>query len=108
MHRTLILGTHTYSLQILELPGTFHASLAEDGQILWVQMSHDLEELKVEIENRLPQLSDLKETGAAEEDVDVVLFVHRPERYAKNHGHEELRGLGEFIIAKQRCGPVGA
>jgi replicative DNA helicase len=60
-----------------------------------------------EIENRPPQLSDLKETGAAEEDADVVMFVHRPERYAKNHDRAELRGLAEFIIAKQRCGPVG-
>ena len=60
-----------------------------------------------EIENRQPQLSDLKETGAAEEDADVVMFVHRPERYAKNHGREDLRGYAEFIIAKQRCGPVG-
>lgn len=60
-----------------------------------------------EIENRVPQLSDLKETGTAEEDADVVMFVHRPERYAKNHGQEDLRGYAEFIIAKQRCGPTG-
>jgi replicative DNA helicase len=60
-----------------------------------------------EIENRVPQLSDLKETGTAEEDADVVLFVHRPERYAKNHGREDLRGHAEFIIAKQRNGPTG-
>lgn len=60
-----------------------------------------------EIENRQPQLSDLKETGTAEEDADEVMFVHRPERYAKNHGREDLRGNAEFIVAKQRCGPVG-
>lgn len=60
-----------------------------------------------EIENRPPQSSDLKETGAAEEDADVVMFVHRPERYAKNYDRAELRGLAEFITAKQRCGPVG-
>lgn len=60
-----------------------------------------------EIENRQPQLSDLKDTGTAEEDADVVMFVHRPERYAKNHGREDLRGRAEFIIAKQRNGPVG-
>jgi replicative DNA helicase len=60
-----------------------------------------------EIENRVPQLSDLKETGAAEEDADVVMFVHRPERYAKNHNREDLCGHAEFIIAKQRCGPTG-
>ena len=60
-----------------------------------------------EIENRQPQLSDLKETGTAEEDADEVVFVHRPERYAKNHSREDLRGYAEFIVAKQRCGPVG-
>jgi replicative DNA helicase len=38
-----------------------------------------------EIDNRQPQLSDLAETSAAEQDADVVMFVHRPERYAKNH-----------------------
>jgi replicative DNA helicase len=60
-----------------------------------------------EIANRKPQLSDLRETGAAEEDADVVMFVHRPERYAKNNNCADLRGYSEFIIAKQRCGPVG-
>jgi len=60
-----------------------------------------------EIENRRPQLSDLKETGSLEEDADVVLFVHRPERYAKNHAREDLKGEAEFIIAKQRNGPTG-
>ena len=60
-----------------------------------------------EIENRPPQLSDLKETGAAEENADVVMFVHRPERYAKNHDRADLRGHAEFIIAKQRNGPTG-
>jgi replicative DNA helicase len=60
-----------------------------------------------EIENRRPQLSDLKDTGSIEEDADVVLFVHRPERYAKNHNREDLRGVAEFIVAKQRVGPTG-
>jgi len=60
-----------------------------------------------EIENRQPQLSDLKETGSIEEDADVVVFIHRPERYARNAGREELHGHTEFIIAKQRDGPTG-
>jgi replicative DNA helicase len=60
-----------------------------------------------EIENRRPQLSDLRESGSLEQDADVVLFVHRPEAYAKNHDREDLRGLAEFIIAKQRSGPTG-
>jgi replicative DNA helicase len=62
---------------------------------------------KCEDENRRPQQSDLAETGSLEQDADVLMFVHRPERYAKNHGREELRGMAEFILAKQREGPVG-
>lgn len=60
-----------------------------------------------EIENRRPQLSDLKETGTIEEDADVVMFVHRPERYMKTRNREDLRGHAEFIVAKQRNGPTG-
>jgi replicative DNA helicase len=60
-----------------------------------------------ENENREPKLSDLAETSAVEQVADVVMFVHRPERYAKNHKHPELAGYAEFIIAKQRCGPTG-
>lgn len=60
-----------------------------------------------EKENRRPQLSDLKETGTVEEDADVVMFVHRPERYIKNRSREDLRGVAEFIVAKQRSGPIG-
>jgi replicative DNA helicase len=60
-----------------------------------------------EIENREPKLSDLAETSAAEQDADVVMFVHRPDRYMKNQKREDLRGYAEFIIAKQRSGPTG-
>ncbi len=58
-----------------------------------------------EREKRRPQLADLRESGSLEEDADVVLFVHRPERY--NREDKGLRGLAEFIIAKQRNGPTG-
>lgn len=58
-------------------------------------------------ENRQPQLSDLKETGSIEEDAHVVMFIHRPERYARNAVREDLRSVAEFIIAKQREGPTG-
>jgi len=60
-----------------------------------------------EQDNRRPQLSDLKESGTLEEDADVVMFVHREECYAKNRDREDLRGLAEFIVAKQRNGPTG-
>jgi replicative DNA helicase len=35
------------------------------------------------------------------------MFVHRPERYMKNFDREDLKGLAEFIVAKQRAGPTG-
>lgn len=62
---------------------------------------------KCEDENRRPQLSDLKESGSIEEDADLVMFCHRWERYGKMRDREDVRGLGELILAKQRSGPVG-
>ena len=54
-----------------------------------------------------PRLSHLRESGAIEQDADVVLFVHREEYY--RHGEEQQRyaGQAEVIVAKQRNGPVG-
>lgn len=63
-------------------------------------------------ENR-PRLSHLRESGAIEQDADVVMFVHREEYYATRDelepggGKEHLRGMAEIIIAKQRNGPIG-
>jgi replicative DNA helicase len=60
-------------------------------------------------EAKRPQLSDLRESGAIEQDADMVLFVHRPEYYRifeDDHGRD-LRGMAQIIIAKHRKGGTG-
>jgi len=52
-----------------------------------------------------PQLSDLRESGAIEQDADLVIFIYRPEFYRPQE--ESLRGIAEINVAKQRNGPIG-
>lgn len=59
--------------------------------------------------NKRPQLSDLRESGAIEQDADIVCFIHRPEYYTRSTTDAEnrdIRGMAEFIVAKHRSGSV--
>ncbi|CCY80243.1 replicative DNA helicase [Prevotella sp. CAG:1185] len=61
------------------------------------------------IEGKRPQLSDLRESGAIEQDADMVLFVHRPEYYRifTDEKGNDLHGKAQIIIAKHRKGGTG-
>ncbi|MEG0257595.1 MAG: replicative DNA helicase [Christensenella sp.] len=61
---------------------------------------------KREHKSRYPMLSDLRESGAIEQDADVVIFLHREDYYAEDKTPEN-EGKARVIIAKQRSGPTG-
>jgi len=60
-------------------------------------------------DEKRPQLSDLRESGAIEQDADMVLMIHRPEYYKimEDRDHNSTEGIAEIIIAKHRSGSVG-
>lgn len=67
------------------------------------QLSRRLEERS----DKVPQLSDLRESGSLEQDADVVLFLHREEVYKQESVDPTLRGMADLVIAKHRAGEIG-
>ena len=72
------------------------------------QLSRNVEN-REGLEGKRPQLSDLRESGAIEQDADMVLFVHRPEYYHiyQDEKGNDLHGMAQIIIAKHRKGSTG-
>jgi len=73
--------------------------------ILLCQLSRKVEDRK----DNKPMLSDLRESGAIEQDADLVIFIYRPEYYGyeENSRGESLIGIGDLFIEKHRNGPTG-
>ncbi len=112
-------------LQLMNASGMKFGSREQEVSMISRSLKHLAKELNIPIialsqlnrsvesrtnDNKRPQLSDLRESGAIEQDADMVCFIHRPEYYLKSGedaAGNDIRGKAEFIIAKHRSGAVG-
>ncbi len=83
-------------------------SISKELNIPIIALSQLNRSVEVRGGNKRPQLSDLRESGAIEQDADMVIFIHRPEKYGFTTLENEMpsKGIAEIILAKNRNGPV--
>jgi replicative DNA helicase len=79
--------------------------LAKDLDVPFLVLSQLSRAAETRPGDHKPQLSDLRDSGSIEQDADLVAFIYREEVYKRDR--EDLRGLADLIIAKQRNGPTG-
>ncbi len=81
-------------------------SIAKELNIPIIALSQLSRAVETRGGNKRPQLSDLRESGAIEQDADIVIFIHRPDYYGMEDDNT-TKGLAEIIIAKHRNGSTG-
>ena len=83
-------------------------AIAKELNIPIIALSQLNRSVEMRSGEKRPQLSDLRESGAIEQDADIVMFIHRPEKMGMLEDAEgnSTKGLAELIIAKHRNGPV--